>query len=168
MPGPPHMPPGATALPPAARPPQHPAGGPPPSAGAPPSAANPQPPPKLELIKEHESKRKKPFAMDLKRMMYGFGDMEQPLPETVEVMDDIVCEFISRLTEQVVVLSEKRGKKGKLATEDVLFLVRKHPKMYYRAKELIRLDKEIKRASKITNDAIDGLGKAPPGGGSSA
>lgn len=29
--------------------------------------------------------------------MYGFGDMEQPLPETVEVMDDIVCEFISRL-----------------------------------------------------------------------
>jgi hypothetical protein len=30
-------------------------------------------------------------------MMYGFGDMEQPLPETVEVMDDIVCEFISRL-----------------------------------------------------------------------
>ncbi len=31
----------------------------------------------------------------------------------------------------------------------------------------LQLDKEIKKASKITNDSIDALGKAPAGGGSS-
>ncbi len=34
------------------------------------------------------------WAWAVHKMMYGFGDDECPLPETVEVMDDIVCDFI--------------------------------------------------------------------------
>mmetsp|Transcript_20497 Transcript_20497/g.42997 ORF Transcript_20497/g.42997 Transcript_20497/m.42997 type:complete len:96 (-) Transcript_20497:107-394(-) len=82
-------------------------------------------------------------------MLYGFGDSDCPLQETLDVVDDIVCDFISSLTKSAVLLSNQKGKGGKITTEDILFLVRKNPRMYFRAKELIRKAKEIENARKI-------------------
>ena len=30
-------------------------------------------------------------------MMYGYGDARAPLPESVAIIEDIVCEFISNM-----------------------------------------------------------------------
>eukprot|EP00960_Hanusia_phi_P078432 768816-Hanusia_phi.AAC.2 len=64
-------------------------------------------------------------------MMYGFGDHKAPLPETVDLMDDIVHDFI----------------------------VRMHPKMYYRARELARTDKELTQARSATDVIPKAKGK---------
>ncbi|EKX37184.1 hypothetical protein GUITHDRAFT_116598 [Guillardia theta CCMP2712] len=89
--------------------------------------------PPLPFVKENEIKRKRLFVPDLRKMMYGFGDHKAPLPETVDLMDDIVHDFVVRM-----------------AIDDILFLVRKHPKMYYRARELARTDKELTQARNAT------------------
>jgi len=90
-------------------------------------------------------------------MMYGFGDARNPLPASVNILEDIVCEFITKMTKEAVKLSTKRGKK--LALEDILLLVRKHPQMYYRARELNRLQKEV-TSLKSGNDEMKKMGAA--------
>ena len=168
--------------------------------------------------------------------MYGFGDAKTPLPESVAILEDIVCEFITKMvcpgwvalacrptpklqtmaaradaacvrvleqTKEAVKLSNKRGKKlvsarwspccpvGRScscvtapdfrltppvsspnvlsrpfvccrlqALEDILLLVRKHPQMYYRARELNRLEKEVKAIKSTSQAEVKQMGAA--------
>ncbi|KAI8898684.1 hypothetical protein BC833DRAFT_588840 [Globomyces pollinis-pini] len=39
-------------------------------------------------------KRKSIFAKDIRNLMYGFGDHQNPLPESIEVMDELLEWFI--------------------------------------------------------------------------
>ncbi|KAG0452775.1 hypothetical protein HPP92_025439 [Vanilla planifolia] len=62
------------------------------------------------------------FQKDLQHMMYGFGDDPNPLPETVALVEDIVVEYIIDLAHKA---QEFASKRGKLLTEDFLYLMRK-------------------------------------------
>ncbi|KAG0452881.1 hypothetical protein HPP92_025545 [Vanilla planifolia] len=62
------------------------------------------------------------FQKDLQHMMYGFGDDPNPLPETVALVEDIVVEYIIDLANKA---QEFASKRGKLLTEDFLYLMRK-------------------------------------------
>nr|GEZ69902.1 transcription initiation factor TFIID subunit 13 [Tanacetum cinerariifolium] len=55
-------------------------------------------------------------------MMYGFGDDSNPLPETVALVEDIVVEYVTDMVHKAQDIASKRGK---LLTEDFLFLIRK-------------------------------------------
>ncbi len=44
------------------------------------------------------------------------------------------------------------GRPGRVQVEDVIFLVRKHPKMYARVKELLTMNEELKRARKAFDE----------------
>jgi hypothetical protein len=37
-------------------------------------------------------------------MMYGFGDVRTPLPESVELLEDIVCDFLTKMVRRSVLL----------------------------------------------------------------
>ncbi|KAJ1472033.1 transcription initiation factor IID, 18kD subunit-domain-containing protein [Baffinella frigidus] len=102
------------------------------------------------LVVDHDPKRRRVFSKDLVKMMYGFGDSDKPLAETVDVVEDLVCDFMTNLTESGMALARRKGKK--LETENIVVLVRKHPKMYFRAKELLRMNKEISEAKKASAD----------------
>jgi len=78
-------------------------------------------------------------------MMYGFGDVVNPLPESVDLMEDLVVEYITEMTQKAMQIAAKRGK---LKTEDLLFLVRKDGKKYTRVVELLRMNEELKNARK--------------------
>eukprot|EP01111_Echinosteliopsis_oligospora_P009458 TRINITY_DN2776_c0_g1_i1.p2 TRINITY_DN2776_c0_g1~~TRINITY_DN2776_c0_g1_i1.p2 ORF type:complete len:102 (-),score=29.65 TRINITY_DN2776_c0_g1_i1:79-384(-) len=91
------------------------------------------------------SKRKRMFTRELRHMMYGFGDVMNPLPESVELVEDLVIEYISEMTRMAMEVGTKRGK---LQTEDLVFLVRKDRKKYARVRELLRMNDELKRARK--------------------
>jgi len=80
--------------------------------------------------------------------MFGFGDVNNPLPESVELMEDLVFEYIIEMTQKA---SEVASKRGKLQTEDLLFLVRKDKKKYTRVVELLRMNEELKRARQAFN-----------------
>ena len=93
--------------------------------------------------KGQSSKRKRTFTKELKYMLYGFGDVSCPASDTVEVMEDMVLEFI---TETALRAERVASKRGKIKTEDFLFVVRKDPKKYARVEQLLLMNDELKRA----------------------
>ena len=88
-------------------------------------------------------RRKRLFTRDLRPMMYGFGDAPQTLPSTVDLMEEMVLEYIVGITQRAGELGRKRGR---FRTEDLIFLVRKDPKRYARIEELLYMNEELKRA----------------------
>eukprot|EP00027_Filamoeba_sp_ATCC50430_P011599 CAMPEP_0168545332 /NCGR_PEP_ID=MMETSP0413-20121227/2905_1 /TAXON_ID=136452 /ORGANISM="Filamoeba nolandi, Strain NC-AS-23-1" /LENGTH=175 /DNA_ID=CAMNT_0008575429 /DNA_START=29 /DNA_END=553 /DNA_ORIENTATION=+ len=92
--------------------------------------------PQTQLLQPPQDKKRKRgmFATELKHMMYGFGDTKNPLPESVDLLEDIVVEYITEMTQKSMQMGSKRGK---LQTEDLIFLIRKDRKKYARAKELL-------------------------------
>ncbi|CAD6238571.1 unnamed protein product [Miscanthus lutarioriparius] len=85
------------------------------------------------------------FQKDLQHMMYGFGDDPNPLPETVALVEDIVVEYVTDLVHKAQNVASKRGK---LLTEDFLYLIRKDLRKLHRATELLSMNEELKQARK--------------------
>eukprot|EP00741_Cyanophora_paradoxa_P009456 tig00000144_g9160.t1 len=92
--------------------------------------------------------KKRLFAKDLKFMMYGFGDQNMQ-QDTIEMLEDLVVEYICVMTQKAV---ERSGARGRASVEDLCALVRKDRKKYARVRELLRMYKEIKKARQIMDD----------------
>jgi transcription initiation factor TFIID subunit 13 len=54
--------------------------------------------------------RKRLFSKELRCMMYGFGDDQNPFTESVDLLEDLVIEFITEITHK----SSEIGKTGKV------------------------------------------------------
>ncbi|XP_042475751.1 transcription initiation factor TFIID subunit 13-like isoform X2 [Macadamia integrifolia] len=104
--------------------------------------------PKTGLLQISDASfRRKPgiFQKDLQHMMFGFGDDPNPLPETVALVEDIAVEYITDLVQKA---QETASKRGKLLTEDFLFLIRKDLPKLNRCTELLSMHEELKQARK--------------------
>ncbi|XP_041603275.1 transcription initiation factor TFIID subunit 13 isoform X1 [Vulpes lagopus] len=44
-----------------------------------------------------QGKRKRLFSKELRCMMYGFGDDQNPYTESVDILEDLVIEFITEM-----------------------------------------------------------------------
>ncbi|XP_043699051.1 transcription initiation factor TFIID subunit 13-like [Telopea speciosissima] len=100
----------------------------------------------LSVSSDVSFKRKRGvFQKDLQHMMYGFGDDPNPLPETVALLEDIVVEYVTDLVHKAQDIATKRGK---LLTEDFLFLIRKDLPKLHRCTELLSMNEELKQARK--------------------
>eukprot|EP01006_Ploeotia_vitrea_P008823 TRINITY_DN21000_c0_g1_i1.p2 TRINITY_DN21000_c0_g1~~TRINITY_DN21000_c0_g1_i1.p2 ORF type:complete len:128 (+),score=74.81 TRINITY_DN21000_c0_g1_i1:36-386(+) len=86
------------------------------------------------------------FHEDLPPMMYGFGDEKNPLPETVDALNDLVVDFIHTLAREANELNEV----GKLKAEHVLFVLRKDVAKWRRGKKLLKHDHDIAQARRVT------------------
>ncbi|KAL5560977.1 hypothetical protein UlMin_030724 [Ulmus minor] len=107
---------------------------------------------------ETSSKRKRGvFQKELQHMMYGFGDDPNPLPESLSLMEDIVVEYITDLVHKAQDIGSKRGK---LAVEDFLFLIRKDVPKLNRCTELLSMNEELKQARKAFETDEEKLRKA--------
>ncbi|KAJ1687657.1 hypothetical protein LUZ63_019047 [Rhynchospora breviuscula] len=107
---------------------------------------------------EPSLKRKRGFFQkDLQHMMYGFGDDANPLPETVALVEDIVVEYITDLVYKAQNVGSKRGK---LLTEDFLYLIRKDLPKFNRCKELLSMNEELKQARKAFDVSEENLATA--------
>ncbi|KAF8402759.1 hypothetical protein HHK36_010849 [Tetracentron sinense] len=69
----------------------------------------------------------------------------QPLPETVALMEDIAVEYITDLVHNAQDVASKRGK---LLTEDFVFLIRQDMPKLHRCSELLSMNEELKQARK--------------------
>jgi len=72
-----------------------------------------------------EGKKSRLFSKELRQMMYGFGDVRDPLPESVELMEDMVMDFINDIVTKAMQINKQRSR---LTTEDIVFLIRKDKK----------------------------------------
>jgi len=92
--------------------------------------------------REGTGRKKTEIAPQLKQMMFGFGDVRNPLPETVSLLEEIVKEYVH----EVVAESIKLSKKGKLTPEDLVTTIRHDTKKYLRVDELLKKNEEIRKA----------------------
>jgi transcription initiation factor TFIID subunit 13 len=67
------------------------------------------------------------------------------MQETVLLMEDILIDYI---TDTVHKAQDVASRRGKLTTEDIMFLVRKDARKFARVKELLAMNEELKRARK--------------------
>lgn len=81
-------------------------------------------------------------------MMYGFGDDRNPYTESVDILEDLVIEYLSEMTKK----SMEVGRPGRINVEDIIFLIRKDPKKYSRVKELLTMNEELRKARKAFDE----------------
>ncbi|XP_047345070.1 inositol polyphosphate 1-phosphatase-like isoform X2 [Vespa velutina] len=92
--------------------------------------------------------RKRLFSKELRCMMYGFGDDQNPYTESVDLLEDLVIEFITEMTHRAMEI----GRTGRVQVEDIVFLVRKDPRKYARVKDLLTMNEELKKARKAFDE----------------
>lgn len=98
-------------------------------------------------------KRKRLFHRELKYMMHGFGDDPSPYSETVDLVEELVIQFITEMT----VKAMEVGKSGKVHVNDIIFIIRKDPKKYSRVKDLLMMKEQIDKAKKAFSDDSEPL-----------
>ncbi|KAM6500498.1 Transcription initiation factor IID, 18kD subunit domain containing protein [Amanita muscaria] len=84
------------------------------------------------------------FAKELRNLMYGFGDDRNPANDTVNVMEEILIEYIT----DVCMQAGASSRKTRLAIEDLRKAL-SHPadaKKLARMEELLFMQEDIKRA----------------------
>ncbi|KAI7862889.1 transcription initiation factor IID, 18kD subunit-domain-containing protein [Spinellus fusiger] len=112
-----------------------------------------------ELTKEHrepgtgpgrrKTVRKGMFAKDLKLLMYGFGDVQNPAADSIAVMDDLVIDYITEMCLKASKVAENRGK---VRVEDFKHILRKDAKKLARVEELIYMSEDIRRAKQLFDE----------------
>ncbi|CAF0960091.1 unnamed protein product [Rotaria magnacalcarata] len=99
--------------------------------------------------------RKRLFSKELRNMMYGFGDDPQPYAESVELLEDLVVQYITDMTLKATEIGS--NKQGRMVVNDILYLLRHDPRKYARVKELLSMNEELKRARKAFDEPSKGL-----------
>ena len=94
-------------------------------------------------------RRKRLFSKELRCMMYGFGDDQNPYTESVDILEDLVIEFVTEMTHKAMSI----GRQGRVQVEDIVFLIRKDPRKFARVKDLLTMNEELKRARKAFDEA---------------
>ena len=87
----------------------------------------------LDYDKEAQKQQRKKQAMhsSLAKMMYGGGDDENPLPQSRQLMEYIITDFIAEFCIDAQNLAEQSGRnRDKVKVEDFLFLIRKFLKEF--------------------------------------
>jgi len=92
--------------------------------------------------------RRRYFSKELRCMLYGYGDDRNPYTETVDFLEDLVMEFMVEMTHAAMDI----GRTGRVQVEDIIFLVRKNPRMYARVRELLTMNEELKKARKAFDE----------------
>jgi len=93
-------------------------------------------------------KRKKLFTKELRCMMYGFGDDQNPYSESIDLLEDLVIEFITEMTKKAMDV----GRPGRITVEDIIYLIRKDSKKFSRVKELLLMSETLRKARKAFDE----------------
>ncbi|KAK8025908.1 hypothetical protein PG990_003731 [Apiospora arundinis] len=95
-------------------------------------------------------------AKDLSALMYAYGDVPQPLPDTVRVMDEIMTEFLEGVCFEASQHAQYASRQ-KLKFDDFEFSLRRNPQYLGRVAAMVEKRKHIKemrRAFQPDDDAV--------------
>ena len=101
-----------------------------------------------EMDGYNEERRKRLFGKELRCMMYGFGDDQNPFTESVDMLEDLVIQFIGDIS----IKAQEIGKNGKISVEDVLHCVKRDQRKYARVRDLLSMNEELKKARKAFDE----------------
>lgn len=95
--------------------------------------------------KGKESER---FSASIQKLMFSFGDDKEPLKESVELMEDIVKEYVADLTQKMV---DAAGSSKKIDAGHLLYVLRRDREKYFVAKDARKTFESIKRSRKAAS-----------------
>ncbi|KAG5513786.1 hypothetical protein PMAC_000824 [Pneumocystis sp. 'macacae'] len=81
--------------------------------------------------------------------MYAFGDDKQPALDSVQILEDIVIDYVN---EMCLEAARVAGNRNKLKVDDFKFILRNDPRKLGRIEELLTLQRVIAEARKQFDD----------------
>ncbi|KAK0397747.1 hypothetical protein QR680_002249 [Steinernema hermaphroditum] len=102
-----------------------------------------------DLKKRGPDEKKFLFRRELRSMLYGYGDEKVPYDKTLELLEQIVVDYIRMLCQCALNV----GKPGKISLEDIHYIIRRDPKRFGRVKELLSMSEELKKARKAFEES---------------
>ena len=79
--------------------------------------------------------------------MFGFGDKENPDTESIELLQEYIIEYIQTISLAAYRRSRRKGI-NELALKDILQVIKKYKKRYYRVPDLIRFYEVMNKTNK--------------------
>ncbi|EFX04150.1 transcription initiation factor tfiid subunit [Grosmannia clavigera kw1407] len=96
---------------------------------------------------------------ELRQLLYGCGDVREPLPDTMRLLDEIATDFIQGLSFEAARVAHYAGRQ-KIKYEDFEFALRRNPLFLGKVREMFEMSKEVKDARKMPGIGEGNLGKA--------
>ncbi|KAF3070344.1 Transcription initiation factor TFIID subunit 13 [Daldinia childiae] len=97
-------------------------------------------------------------AKEIRALLYAFGDVQDPLPDTVRVLDEIVTEFLEGVCFEASRHAQVAGRQ-KLKFDDFEFGLRRNPQYLGRVKSMIEKRQKIKEMRRTFDQEDDALAK---------
>ncbi|KAL1985107.1 hypothetical protein VTN96DRAFT_8236 [Rasamsonia emersonii] len=104
------------------------------------------------------------FAPELRLLLLAYGDPsphhsfpQEPLPETVRVLDEIVTDFVLEMCHAAAAYASY-ARRQKIKVDDFRFALRRDPGKLGRVQELLRMERELKEARKAFDQNDDQVG----------
>lgn len=97
-------------------------------------------------------------AAPVAQLLYAHGDVKNPLPETVRVLDEILTDFMQSIAFEATRAAHYSGRQ-KIKYEDFEFAFRKNPAFLGKVQEVFEKQREIKKAREILRDGEDEIMK---------
>ena len=92
------------------------------------------------------------------QLLYAHGDVKNPLPDTVRVLDEILTDFMQGIAFEATRAAHYSGRQ-KIKYEDFEFAFRKNPAFLGKVQEVFEKQREIKKAREILRDGEDEIMK---------
>ncbi|KAE8147013.1 transcription initiation factor IID, 18kD subunit-domain-containing protein [Aspergillus avenaceus] len=110
------------------------------------------------------------FAGELRLLLLAYGDPsphpsfpQEPLPETVRVLDEIVTDFVLEMCHGAAQYAAY-SRRQKIKVDDFRFALRRDPNKLGRVQELLRMERELKEARKAFDQNDDQVGNLKDAG----
>ncbi|KAI1100281.1 TFIID-18kDa-domain-containing protein [Jackrogersella minutella] len=103
---------------------------------------------------------------DMNLLLYCFGDVPDPLPETARVLDEIVTEFMEGVCFEASYHAQVAGRQ-KLKFDDFEFALRRNPQYLGRVKTMVEKRKQIRdfrKVFKMDDEMFAQIGRGKKGG----
>lgn len=94
------------------------------------------------------------FWQTVAQLLYAHGDVKNPLPETVRVLDEILTDFMQSIAFEASRAAHYSGRQ-KIKYEDFEFAFRKNPAFLGKVQEVFEKQKEITKARHLLRDGED-------------
>ncbi|CEP60005.1 Taf13p LALA0_S01e00848g [Lachancea lanzarotensis] len=104
------------------------------------------------------------FSKDVSALMYAYGDVPQPLPESVHCLDELVSSYLVDICMSAY-RTAQTVHRNKIKVEDFKFALRNDEVKLGRAEELIKLSKIITDANKLFKSSEGKMAKRAKGMG---
>ncbi|KAI5949334.1 hypothetical protein KGF54_005569 [Candida jiufengensis] len=117
---------------------------------------NNPPPSNLPSIQatKRKSKNRKLFAKDIENLLYSMGDQPYSLESTISALEDLLIEFITKLSTSMVNYAKTQGR-NRIKLNDLAFALKNDPLKLSRMLYILEQQQRIEKAKKLFEEDND-------------